>query len=107
MAETLGEIRAEVSKGLDWQRYVQRYPEAALAAAGAVGWIIGRKLSTNSRTASFDQSHVGSPTQFDSSSRFARFTDQVVSVILNQVLAVVAGHFKDLWSNKVKTTMDT
>jgi hypothetical protein len=47
MAETLGEIRQEVTRGLDWQRYVQRYPEVALAAAGGLGWIIGRSFRTN------------------------------------------------------------
>jgi hypothetical protein len=48
MAQTLGEIRQELARGLDWQSYVQsyvkNYPAIALIAVGSLGWIIGRQL---------------------------------------------------------------
>ena len=101
MEQTLGEIRQEVAIGLDWQRYVQRYPEVALTAAGVLGWIIGRSLRTNRQISSFDR---GATTpQLDDSSSLSRFADQVVSLISSQILALVAVRLKDLWSSKHET----
>jgi hypothetical protein len=98
MAQTLGEIRQEVATGLEWQRYVQRYPEVALAAAGGLGWMIGRSLRTNRHTSSFDRAET--TRQLHDSSPSTQFADQVVSLISSQILALVAVHLKNLWSSK-------
>jgi hypothetical protein len=101
MEQTLGEIRQEVTIGLDWQRYVQRYPEVALAAAGGLGWIIGRSLRTNRQISSFGG---GATTpQLDDSSSLSRFADQMISLISSQILALVAVRLRDWWSSKHET----
>ena len=38
MAETMGEIKHELSAAVEWRTYVQRYPGTCLLAGGALGW---------------------------------------------------------------------
>ena len=45
MAETVGEIKHELSEAVEWKTYVQRYPGTCLLAGGALGWILGRRLA--------------------------------------------------------------
>ena len=54
MAETMGEIKHELSEALEWKTYVQRHPGTCLFASGALGWILGRRLR------SFRQSSLSS-----------------------------------------------
>ena len=44
MANTMGEIKQELSAAVDWETYIQRYPGTCLLAGGAIGWAIGRRL---------------------------------------------------------------
>ena len=46
MAETMGEIKHELSEAVEWKTYVQRYPGTCLLAGGALGWILGRRLGS-------------------------------------------------------------
>ena len=48
MAETVGEIKPELAEAFEWRTYVQRYPGTCLLAGGALGWILGRSLGSQS-----------------------------------------------------------
>ena len=100
MAQTLGEIRQEVAEGLDWQNYVRRYPASALAIAGGVGWIVGRRLG-KPVSSSYINGPTGSlQTHARSSTVLQRMADRALSLIASQIMAVVAIHVKDLLSSR-------
>ena len=48
VAETVGEIKPELSEAGQWRTYVQRHPGSCLLAGGALGWILGRSLRSQS-----------------------------------------------------------
>src|SRR5262249_25647654 len=99
MAQTLGEIRQEVAEGLDWQNYVRRYPASALAIAGGVGWMIGRRVGKDVSSADINGPAGFLQTHSRSSTALQRMADRAVSLVASQVMAVLAIHLKDFLSS--------
>src|SRR5262245_37439436 len=97
MAQTLGEIRQEVEEGLDWRSYIRCYPAAALAAAGGVVWIVGRRLRGRRQgsLSESDKALKSSEAYPHSSSAVSRMADRVASLIAGQIMAVLAVHLRD------------
>jgi|RhiMetdeSRZDD1v2_1073273.scaffolds.fasta_scaffold08599_13 hypothetical protein len=101
MAQTFEEIRQEVAEGLDWQSYVRRYPAPALAVAGGVGWMIGRRLGKQTQVSSADLNGPAGSSQIHSrsSTALSRIADRAVSLLASQIMAVLAVHLNDFLSS--------
>ena len=79
MADTVGEIKHELSAAVDWETYVQRYPGTCLLAGGALGWAIGRKLgSIQDERAPSVVSREALPVQPSEPSTITRMAEMVV-----------------------------
>jgi len=101
MAQTFEEIRQEVAEGLDWQSYVRRYPAPALAVAGGVGWMIGRRLGKQTQVSSADLNGPAGSSQIHSrsSTALSRIADRAVSLLASQIMAVLAVRLDDFLSS--------
>jgi hypothetical protein len=94
MADTVGEIRQELSAAVEWETYVQRYPGTCLLAGGALGWAIGRKLaSIQDRSPSFTFREA-LPVQPFEPSTLSRVAEMVVSSVFAQALPLFAAKLK-------------
>jgi hypothetical protein len=95
MADTMGEIKHELSAAVDWETYVQRYPGTCLLAGGALGWAIGRKLGAiqEERAPSF-VIHDAVPVQPSEPSTITRMAEMVVSSVFAQALPLFAAKMR-------------
>jgi len=95
MADTMGEIKQELSAAVDWETYVQRYPEACLLAGGAIGWVIGRRLGalSDEPTPSF-VIREALPIQPSEPSTLTRMAEMVVSSVFAQALPLFAAKMR-------------
>ena len=95
MADTMGEIKHELSAAVDWETYIQRYPGTCLLAGGAVGWAIGRRLAaiSDEPTASF-VIREALPVQPSEPSTVTRMAEMVVSSVFAQALPLFAAKMK-------------
>ena len=91
MANTMVEIKQELSAAVDWETYIQRYPGTCLLAGGAIGWAIGRKLGALSGepTPSF-VIREAMPIQPSEPSTVTRMAEMVVSSVFAQALPLFA-----------------
>lgn len=89
MAETVGEIKPELAEAFEWTTYVQRYPGTCLLAGGALGWILGRRLGSQSPPVPAQPK-----IQASESSMFPRMADKVVSSVLAEALPLIAARMK-------------
>ena len=85
MAETIDDIKHELAEAFEWKTYVQCYPGTCLMAGGAVGWILGRRLRSQSHAVPAQPK-----IQASESPSFARIADKVVSSVLAQALPLIA-----------------
>ena len=95
MADTMGEIKHELSAAVDWETYVQRYPGTCLLAGGALGWVIGRKLGSiqEERAPSF-VIREALPVQPSEPSTITRMAEMVVSSVFAQALPLFAAKMR-------------
>jgi hypothetical protein len=95
MANTVGEIKQELSAAVDWETYIQRYPGTCLLAGGAVGWAIGRRLAaiSDEPTPSF-VIREALPVQPSEPSTVTRMAEMVVSSVFAQALPLFAAKMK-------------
>jgi hypothetical protein len=95
MADTMGEIKHELSAAVDWETYVQRYPGACLLAGGAIGWAIGRRLGaiSDEPTPSF-VIREALPIQPSEPSTVTRMAEMVVSSVFAQALPLFAAKMR-------------
>jgi hypothetical protein len=96
MAETVGEIKPELAEELEWRTYVQRHPGTCLLAGGAIGWILGRSLRSQSRAVPAQPKIRGSE-----SSMFPTMAGKVVSSVLAEALPLIAVRMRQ-FSNLTK-----
>jgi hypothetical protein len=91
MANTMVEIKQELSAAVDWETYIQRYPGTCLLAGGAIGWAIGRKLGalSDEPTPSF-VIREAMPIQPSEPSTVTRMAEMVVSSVFAQALPLFA-----------------
>lgn len=94
MADTVGEIRHELSAAVEWETYVQRYPGTCLLASGAVGWAIGRKLGSFQDQAPSFTFREALPTQPSEASTVSRLAAMVVSSVFAQALPLFSAKMK-------------
>lgn len=94
MADTVGEIRQELSAAVDWETYVQRYPGTCLLAGGAVGWVIGRKLGAIQDDAPTYTFRAPLPTQPSEPSSVSRMAEMVASSVFAQTLPLLAAKLR-------------
>ena len=88
MAETMVEIKHELSEAVEWKTYVQRHPGTCLLAGGALGWMLGRRLRSF-RQSPLSSSQPQPPTQPSESS-----ADKVVSSVLAEALPLIAAKMR-------------
>jgi len=95
MADTMGEIKHELSAAVDWETYVQRYPGTCLLAGGALGWVIGRKLGSiqEERAPSF-VIREALPVQPSEPSTITRMAEMVASSVFAQALPLFAAKMR-------------
>jgi hypothetical protein len=89
MAETVGNIKPELAEEFEWRTYVQRHPGTCLLAGGALGWILGRSLRSQSPAVPARPKIQGSE-----SSMFPRMADKVVSSVLAEALPLIAARMR-------------
>jgi hypothetical protein len=95
MADTVGEIKHELSAAVDWETYVQRYPGTCLLAGGALGWAIGRKLgSIQDERAPSVVIREALPVQPSEPSTITRMAEMVVSSVFAQALPLFAAKMR-------------
>ena len=95
MADTMGEIKHELSAAVDWETYVQRYPGTCLLAGGALGWAIGRKLgSIQDEPAPSFIIREALPIQPSEPSTVSRMAEMVVSSVFAQALPLFAAKMR-------------
>src|SRR5262245_37201564 len=95
MADTMGEIKQELSAAVDWETYVQRYPGTCLLAGGALGWAIGRKLgSLEDEPAPSFVVREALPIQSSEPSTVTRMAEMVVSSVFAQALPLFAAKLR-------------
>jgi len=95
MADTMGEIKHELSAAVDWETYVQRYPGTCLLAGGALGWAIGRKLgSIHDEPAQSFMIREALPIQPSEPSTVSRMAEMVVSSVFAQALPLFAAKMR-------------
>ena len=85
MVETVGQIKPLLAGEFEWKTYVQCHPGTCLLAGGALGWILGRTLRSDSPPVPAKPKIQGSE-----SSMFPRMADKVVSSVLAEALALIA-----------------
>ena len=95
MADTMGEIKQELSAAVEWETYVQRYPGTCLLAGGALGWAIGRRLGalSDEPTPSF-VIREALPLQPSEPSTVTRMAEMVVSSVFAQALPLFAAKMR-------------
>jgi hypothetical protein len=95
MANTMVEIKQELSAAVDWETYIQRYPGACLLAGGAIGWAIGRKLGalSDEPTSSF-VIREAVPIQPAEPSTVTRMAEMVASSVFAQALPLFAAKMR-------------
>jgi len=95
MADTMGEIKQELSAAVEWETYVQRYPGTCLLAGGAIGWAIGRRLGalSDEPTPSF-VIREALPIQPFEPSTVTRMAEMVVSSVFAQALPLFAAKMR-------------
>jgi len=95
MADTMGEIKQELSAAVEWETYVQRYPGTCLLAGGAIGWAIGRRLGalSDDPTPSF-VIREALPIQPSEPSTVTRMAEMVVSSVFAQALPLFAAKMR-------------
>ena len=95
MANTMGEIKQELSAAVEWETYVQRYPGTCLLAGGAIGWAIGRRLGalSDDPTPSF-VIREALPIQPSEPSTVTRMAEMVVSSVFAQALPLFAAKMR-------------
>jgi hypothetical protein len=95
MANTMGEIKRELSAAVDWETYVQRYPGTCLLAGGAIGWAIGRRLAaiSDEPTPSF-VIREAVPIQPSEPSTVTRMAEMVASSVFAQALPLFAAKMR-------------
>jgi hypothetical protein len=91
MAETMGEIKNELSEAAEWRTYVQRYPGSCLLAGGALGWILGRGLGSLRQSPSLAAQPHFQPSE---SATFPRMANKVVSTVLAEALPLLAAKMR-------------
>jgi len=91
MAETMGEIKHELSEAAEWRTYVQRYPGSCLLAGGALGWILGRGLGSLRQSPSLAAQPHFQPSE---SATFPRMANKVVSTVLAEALPLLAAKMR-------------
>ena len=91
MADTMVEIKQELSAAVDWETYIQRYPGTCLLAGGAIGWAIGRRLGalSDEPTPSF-VIREAVPVQPSEPSTVTRMAEMVASSVFAQALPLFA-----------------
>jgi hypothetical protein len=95
MADTMGEIKQELSAAVDWETYVQRYPGTCLLAGGALGWAIGRKLgSIQDGPAPSFVIREALPIQPSEPSTVTRMAEMVVSSVFAHALPLFAAKMR-------------
>lgn len=96
MANTMVEIKQELSAAVDWETYIQRYPGACLLAGGAIGWAIGRKLRalSDEPTPSF-VIREAMPIQPSEPSTVTRMAEMVASSVFAQALPLFAAKMRE------------
>ena len=87
MAETMGEIKHELSEAVEWKTYMRRHPATCLLAGGALGWMLGRRLCSF-RQSPLSSSQPQPPTQPSAS------VDRVVSSVLAEALPLIAAKMR-------------
>ena len=95
MANTVVEIKQELSAAVDWETYIQRYPGTCLLAGGALGWAIGRKLgalSDDPRPSFVIREAV--PIQPSEPSTVTRMAEMVASSVFAQALPLFAAKMR-------------
>jgi len=101
MADTMGEIKQELSAAVDWETYVQRYPGTCLLAGGAVGWAIGRRLGALSDAPAAPSFVIREalPIQPSEPSTVTRMAEMVVSSVFAQALPLFAAKMRQFLGN--------
>jgi hypothetical protein len=89
VAETVGEIKPELAEAFEWRTYVQRYPGTCLLASGALGWILGRRLGSQSPSVPAQLK-----IQRSESLTLPRMADKVVSSVLAEALPLIAAKMR-------------
>lgn len=96
MADTMGEIKQELSAAVEWETYVQRYPGTCLLASGALGWVIGRKLgSLQDEPAPSFIIREALPIQPSEPSTVSRMAEMVASSVFAQALPLFAAKMRE------------
>ena len=90
MAETVGEIKPELTQEFEWRTYVQRHPGTCLLAGGALGWILGRRLCSQSPAAPAQPK-----SQSSESSMFRKMVDKVVSSVLAEAVPLLGAKMRN------------
>src|SRR4030095_11082524 len=87
MANTMGEIKQELSAAVDWETYIQRYPGNCVLAGSALGGAIGRRLAaiSDEPTPSF-VIREALPVQPSEPSTVTRIAEMVVSPVFAPAL---------------------
>jgi len=102
MADTMGEIKQELSAAVEWETYVQRYPGTCLLAGGALGWVIGRKLGAlqDEPVPSFIIREA-LPIQPSEPSTVSRMAEMVASSVFAQALPLFAAKMRQFMGAKI------
>ena len=101
MADTMGEIKQELSAVVEWETYVQRYPGTCLLASGAIGWAIGRRLGaiSDEPPPSF-VIREALPIQPSEPSTVSRMAEMVASSVFAQALPLFAAKMRQFMGAK-------
>lgn len=109
MADTVGEIRQELSAAVEWETYVQRYPGTCLLASGALGWAIGRKLGSFQDEAApsftFREAQPVQPSEYEPS-MVSRMSAMVVSSVFAQALPLFAAKMREFLGPPASSVRD-
>jgi hypothetical protein len=91
VAETVGEIKPELAEAFEWRTYVQCYPGTCLlaSASGALGWILGRSLGSQSPPVPAQPK-----IQRSESLTLPRIAEKVVSSVLAEALPLIAAKMR-------------
>lgn len=106
MSQTVDDMKGEISQAFEWQTYLRRYPGALLIGSGALGFIIGRAITTSGKcrklkdvheqTPAFDGNRERSSRPSHEDSNIRRVVDMTASALLAQVVPIVSSKVRSL-----------